>query len=379
MAQTDKNTSVHSEADRQTLLVHADALHQAQEVSQGGSAEGLLGTMVSMLKTRDGALQEREEEQFVPLIRQMAEQAELAVRRKLAEQIANLPNAPRGLLEFLAHDEIEVAEPVLSQSVLFDDDLLIEVIEDKGPEHATAIAGRPNVSKSVSSAIIETGATDAILALLENDGSEIQNSDFGKIAGWASGNNQMQQALVNRNELPEMIAQQIFWSTRGGLRQQILERFSIRPGQLDILLKEAVSDGLADPEIVGLRDAIDQAIGGKPANRWVPVSELIGHIKAGRLGDFASGVSRYLSIRKKSVERILIDEGGEALAVLCRALDADRTQFTSVLLKNDYRRFGTPRPPGQIEQVARIYDSIAPDGALATVKMWDVMQDQLAA
>ena len=355
------------------------ALQQAAALKQGGSPEALMGTMMAMLRARDGDIDQNEADQFIPLIQHMAERAELLVRRHLAEQVADLPTAPRGLLEFLAHDEIEVAQPLLETSIAFGDDLLIEVIEDKGEDHASAIAGRPQVSKTVSGAIIDTGAEQAIVILLRNAGAEIEKSSFDRLKEVAKDNGFIQQAMIDRTDLPNVIAQQIFWSARGALRQQILERFSIRPGQLDILLEEAVDDGLLNPEIIGLREEIETAISPTAISTRMPVSKIIEHIKAGRVSDFAKGVSSYLSIGKHSVKRILEDEGGEALAVLCRALDADRMQFTSVLLKNDYRRFGMPRPPGQIEQVSRIYDCISPGDALATVQMWDVLDAQMAA
>ena len=357
----------------------AEALRRASEVKQGGSPEALMGTMMGMLAERDGILAPREEEQFVPLIQHMASRAEIIVRQKLAEQVAALPNAPRGLLEFLAKDEIEVSEPLLAHGIAFEDDLLIEVIDEKGADHAAAIAGRYQVSKTISGAIIDTGAESAILVLLRNGGAEIEKSDLGRLKDLAVGNDMLQHAMIKRDDLPAVIAQQIFWSARAGLRQQILERFSIRPSQLDILLEEAVKDGLLEPETIQLRSEIQDAVSPTAISTRLPVSQIIDHIKAGRVSDFAKGVSEYLSVRLNSIGKIMSDEGGEALAVLCRALNADRMQFTSVLLKNDYRRFGMPRPPGQIEQVSKVYDCISPDEALATLQMWDALGDQIAA
>ena len=90
-------------------------------------------------------------------------------------------------------------------------------------------------------------------------------------------------------------------------------------------------------------------------------------------------VSVRLGIRPAGVRKIIEDQGGEALAVLCRALYADRTQFTSALLKNDYHKYGTPRPPKEINRISKIYDRIEPDGAIATVQVWDALLPAAAA
>lgn len=356
-----------------------EALSHAENVRKGGTPDALLDTMMSMLANRGGVLLAEEEAQFVPLLQNMAVRAEKIVRVALAQKVADLGAAPRGLYEFLVHDDIEVAEPILTKCVGLDDQLLIEVIEKKTADHARAISSRAQVSVTVSAAIIGGGDEDSIIILLNNTGAEITPPSFASIVQGADNRPQTQQALISRDDLPAVIAQQLFWMVGSGLRQRILERFPISEGEIDELISEAIEHGLAGPGAKQIREGAKHLLGSTTTALRLSVSEIIGHARNDRLEEFVSGVSARLGIRPSSIMKILNDQGGEALAVLCRALHADRTQFTSVLLKNDYKKFGMPRPPGQIEQLSKVYDHIRPENAHATVQMWDALEPRAVA
>ncbi len=350
------------------------AVAQAEDVAKGGTPDALLRTMMSMLANRGGVLLPAEEDQFVPLIVAMAARAEQIVRENLARRVAELPAAPRGLCEYLAHDTIDVSRGFLVECEALDDDLLVDIVENETPEHAGAVAMRQNVSATVSAAIIGGGTDDTILLLLNNPGAEIAPLSFAGLIDTTQDKPELQGAMVARDDLPVVLAQRIFWMAGVALRQKIMDRFPICPEELDDLLTAAVDQGIADPVALEVREGLRHLVGSATGGMRISVSDMISAIKADRIDEFIGGVSARLGIRPSSVKKILADQGGEALAVLCRALYADRTQFTSVLLKHDYQRFGTPRPSGQIEQVAKIYDGVGPEHALATVQIWDALE-----
>ena len=51
----------------------------------------------------------------------------------LAERLSEVPDAPEDVVLMLAHDEIEVACPLLIQSVVLRDAELIEIIQRQAP------------------------------------------------------------------------------------------------------------------------------------------------------------------------------------------------------------------------------------------------------
>src|SRR5204863_861878 len=64
---------------------------------------------------------------------------ELIVRADIAERLSSVVNAPRNLIGLLAReDEIVIAGPLLRRSPVIDEQVLIEIARQKGPEHLLA-------------------------------------------------------------------------------------------------------------------------------------------------------------------------------------------------------------------------------------------------
>ena len=87
---------------------------------------------------------ETEREHFGAIMGRISKDMEVAVRRDLANTLAALPTAPHAIVYQLAHDEISVAEPVIAQSPVLEDDDLIDIANTKGQEYLEAIAGAPD-------------------------------------------------------------------------------------------------------------------------------------------------------------------------------------------------------------------------------------------
>lgn len=98
------------------------------------------------------------------------------VRRILSEELKDATNVPAKVVEMLARDdEVEVAGPVLENSPLLSDDLLIEIIDSKPVRGILgSIARRRDLGSDVSDAIVATDEEDAITALLSNSSAQIR-------------------------------------------------------------------------------------------------------------------------------------------------------------------------------------------------------------
>jgi len=107
----------------------------------------------------------------------MLHNAEMEVRRIIAEQLSDLPDAPRELITLQANDEIEVSFTILQDSTVLEDEDLIEVIRRRAKEHQLAIAARNTVSEAVSSVLVETGDGSVITALLKKGLTQLTTSD----------------------------------------------------------------------------------------------------------------------------------------------------------------------------------------------------------
>ena len=98
---------------------------------------------------------------------------------KLPKNSPMSPEAPRGLVRQLAHDEISVAEPILKRSQLLSlKKISIRVVRQRGPGHMKAITERKEVPEKVSSELVERGDKEVLVSLAKNSGAKLNNDSW---------------------------------------------------------------------------------------------------------------------------------------------------------------------------------------------------------
>jgi len=136
--------------------------------------------------------------EFTPAQRCAAEDAfrvalydgEPLVRCVLADSLKRLVDIPRDIIRKLAHDEAQVARPILQHSPALNDDDLIRAAREGGRSHCLAITERSSVSTRVAEALYELRDPIILRRLLANDGASLPEgmlhailSGFGTLPG----------------------------------------------------------------------------------------------------------------------------------------------------------------------------------------------------
>lgn len=148
------------------------------------------------------------------------------VRRILSEALKAVPDAPHDIIATLARDpEVSVAAPVLEFSPVLTDDDLMDIIKSS-PLTASlnAISRRVNVGEEVSKAIIGTGNTEAIAALLRNQSAQIREDTLDLIVDAAPAYSTWHDPLVNRRQLTNRAALRIAEFVADSLLQKLAAR-----------------------------------------------------------------------------------------------------------------------------------------------------------
>lgn len=124
------------------------------------------------------------------------------VRMALADALSMSRNAPPQVIAALAADQPEIAGMVIARSPLLADADLIERVALGTPAIQALVAARPTVSIAVSAAITELGASEAVLALLANEGAEIAPLSFRRAAERLGSCGTAREALIRDPRLP---------------------------------------------------------------------------------------------------------------------------------------------------------------------------------
>jgi uncharacterized protein (DUF2336 family) len=333
-------------------------------------AENRAGFARSALFDRVSQLLFESEGELSPEVRTLIDQiltglithVEAEVRKRVSLRLSNLKSAPHALTKLLANDEIEIARPVLHHSPVLTDSDLIEVIDTQTVDHREAIAKRPNVPADVSAALAASKEPKVVEALLANLGAAIPRAVFGDLVVLSEAVDSIRRPLVARKDMPKDLAHKMFWFVSAAMRHTILERFAIDPAELDSVLAET----LAEQDQLAANRA-------QSKGNWTTgeVNALIAKLKAGDVPGFTTALAQIVGVELPVAAKIVSDAGGEALAIACKAVGADRAQFTTIFLQLDYKRFGKARPIAHVQNVSKIYDLMPKEKALAQVSLWN--------
>lgn len=182
----------------------------------------------------------REREIAIQILRLLTNDAEVRVRRILAETLKHNSGIPRDVALRLAGDVTEVALPMLEYSpVLTENDLLKILACGQTLEHKMAIARRESVPASVCHALVQDGAPEVALALVDNKGTRLQENTIAAMLERHAGHSSVLEALVYRGGLPMTIAGKLLALVGDALQTELAKRYGLKESDLHALTDTA--------------------------------------------------------------------------------------------------------------------------------------------
>lgn len=308
------------------------------------------------------------------LLHEILKYSDTALRRRVAARLADIADAPSGLVRSLAVDAFEVGQPLLERSETLTDFDLLEIIKAGQLDHRIAIAKRDRVSEVVTAALIAGGDYNVIVAILKNAGAHIAPPTLDHLVSAATDEAAFVPLLLKRAELRPRAAMRLFWSAGHGERLQILERFGVDR----TLMIEAVDDVFAmvaqeaDPDplvaralvFVDRRQRDREAMARSPFGTLEAVFERMA--RDGATPELLDAASQIASISRPLLARMFDDPGGEALAVLVKATGAERIHLTQL-----WRALGRPETSPAFAQAMIVHDSLSVERAQTILRYWD--------
>src|SRR6185437_12161641 len=128
---------------------------------------------------------------------------EVSARALLSSRLAPIDTAPPQTVRSLAFDDvIEVAGPVLTQSVGLDDETLIETARNKSQAHLLAISKRKVLSDAVTDVLVLRGNDEVIHNTVNNPGAEFSERALTRLVDRAEGDENLATCLGLRPSIP---------------------------------------------------------------------------------------------------------------------------------------------------------------------------------
>ena len=302
----------------------------------------------------------------------------IELRQRCAQGLARVNDAPKALLRYLARDEISVAQPLLENGAGFDDADLIATVRDGVAWHWFAIAKRRGLSEPVTDAILQTGDTAAIEAVLRNTTSRLSTQGVDLVVAKSRQAASLPALLVPRMELKPTQALVLFWWAGHQPRLQILRRFAVDRSvliqELGEVFKLAASEGWADADTRKTLQVIERRQRNRAAAAQSPYKSLEGALAAAEGGLdrlLIHEIAHLAGVKPTTAAQIFADVGGEAIGVFCKAVGLKRPLMIA-LWKALRRPNGDPdTTDNPLGRAVYVFDTLATAKAQTVLRYWN--------
>jgi uncharacterized protein (DUF2336 family) len=312
-------------------------------------------------------------ETYDAILQKLSAQMEEAVRAELAERFSTHHDAPKGLIRALALDTPAVARPVLERSPALSQQDLLEVATTRGQAHLRAISGRTDLSERVTDAIVETADDDTLGVLARNDSAALSRASHEVLVDRAIQNPALQEAVVERESLPADLLNEMYFTVEARLKAKILARNDgMDPNALEQALATSRKRLASQAGVLPSDFAeAEEVVRGLLAQDALTPSVLVKLLRAGQRTHFILALSESTGIDFTTARRVIDRKDLDALAILCKAADFDRSLFLTfaIMLLNHKDAMGRATEYGQL------YSDLTRETANRTLRFWRVRRE----
>jgi uncharacterized protein (DUF2336 family) len=289
------------------------------------SARSALASGLYDLARASADLSPDERNMAVNVVMEIIKRAPAGVRQQLSERLARDPQAPKVLVLALAHDQIAIAFPVLSESSVLEESDLLDIIRQSPLEHRLGTLQRESVPASVSSAVVETRDALSMRWLVENPGANIPRDAMEVLVEASRAEPELQKPLVGRSDLPTDLATKMQEFVPEDLRQQLVDQHHAASA------RDGKSGGGTAASGHSPEWALSLALEMRAAGA-LTIEFLLKTLRDGKVGHFDELFARYSRISSAAARQILNSPTGESLAIALKAQGVDKSTFATLFL-----------------------------------------------
>ena len=171
-------------------------------------------------------------EVFDDVLGRMINHIEARALAELSNRLAPVNNAPLEVIRTLAmNDAIEVAGPVIENSVRLSTSDLVSIAATKSQDHLLAISGRKEIDKSVTDVLVERGNVEVARKVAVNQGARLSGTGYAKLVRRAE-DDELTDSIGKRADIPPQLFQELMQKATEAVRARLL---AARPDAEDVL------------------------------------------------------------------------------------------------------------------------------------------------
>jgi uncharacterized protein (DUF2336 family) len=298
---------------------------------------------------------------------------ETSAKMLLANRLAPIDSAPPLTIRALAFDDvIEVAGPVLSQSMRLDDKTLIENARSKSQAHLMAISTRKTLSGAVTDVLVQRGNDQVIQSTVNNPGAEFTERGFTRLVSRAEGEDNLT-ACIGMRPVPRHLYLKLLAKASDTVRQRLEAANPQQVAEVPNVVKEATRRARSATSTITKNTAIAHAlVKSLYEDGRLDESEVASFAGAGKFDEANASIAALANVPVAIAENMMIESRAEGLMILAKVAGLSWSTVRTIIRMRD-ELSGTE--PTDLAACKDTYERLRPSTAQQVLRFHRMQQN----
>jgi uncharacterized protein (DUF2336 family) len=263
------------------------------------------------------------------IVRILARDVEETVRASLSRALRHSSNLPRDVARRLAAD-IEFVAPMLADSLVLTDEDLIEIVRIGSSTKQEAVASRPNLTETVSEALITHGQEPAVVALMGNNTAAIGEATFHRAMTRFVHSDKVKKSMVLRETLPISVAERMVTLVSKALQAHLVKTHDLAPATVATIMLTSREHAILRLSVGASDDALKYMIAQMHRNDRLTPSLILRALCTGDIAFFEAAMAIKSDVSLENAQILIHEKSRKGLAALYRKAAMPEALFAAV-------------------------------------------------
>jgi uncharacterized protein (DUF2336 family) len=308
----------------------------------------------------------------------LMEHIETSAMALLSNRLAPIDTAPPRTIRALAFDDsIEVAGPVLSQSMRLDDETLIENARSKSQAHLIAISTRKTLSGAVTDVLVLRGNDEVLQSAVNNPGAEFTEGGFTRLVNRAEGDDNLATCIGLRPTIPRHLYLKLVAKASETVRRRLEAANPQQAREVPTAVREATRRARSTPAAVTTDTAISHAlVKSLYEDGRLDEFQVASFAAAGKFDETNASIAALANVSISVAENMMIETRAEGVMILAKVGGLSWSTVKAVVNMRDELSGGEPT---NLQACKDTYERLRPSTAQQVLRFHRMQQTAPAA
>jgi uncharacterized protein (DUF2336 family) len=298
---------------------------------------------------------------------------EVSAKALLSNRLAPIGTAPPQTVRSLAFDDvIEVAGPVLTQSLRLDDATLIETARNKSQAHLMAISKRKVLSNAVTDVLVLRGNDEVVQSTVNNPGAEFSERGFSRLVTRAEGDDELATCLGLRPAIPRHLYLKLLAKASDIVRQRLEAANPKQAAEVPTAVREATRRARSSKSAMTQQTAIAHAlVKSLFEDGRLDEHQIMQFAEGGKFDEVNAAIAALASVPVTIAENMMVESRAEGVMILCKVSSMSWSTVKAIINLRDELSGGEPT---DLNACRETYERLRPSTAQQVLRFHRMQQ-----